>query len=149
MLLLRLAPLIAALVVGGAALGLQLQRRRQRALVGHVVGVHAVTEAPSAAGADPSILYFTGVNCSVCHVAQKPALQSLSNRLGRSVIIREVDVADDPALTRSYRVLTLPTTIVLRPDNTVAAINTGFAGADVLQRQLLDAGLHLPEPATV
>lgn len=147
--LVLLAPLIAAVVVGGAAAVLQLQRRRQHALVGHVVDVRAASATPAEveADADPSILYFTGVNCSVCHVAQKPALRTLPDRLGRSVNIREVDVADDQALTRRYRVLTLPTTIVLRPDNTVAAINAGFAPADVLQRQLLEAGLHLPEPA--
>lgn len=142
MLLLLLAPLIAALVVGAAALALLLQRTRQRSLVGHVVDLAATSEVP--VQADPSILYFTGVNCSVCHVAQRPALLSLSDRLGRGVSIREVDVADDPELTRRYRVLTLPTTIVLRPDNTVAAINAGFAGTDTLQRQLVDAGLTVP-----
>jgi hypothetical protein len=62
------------------------------------------------------------------------------------VNIREIDVAQDPALTRRYRVLTLPTTIVLRPDNMVAAINAGFAPADALERQLIAAGLSFAEP---
>lgn len=143
MVVLVLAPLIALAVVGGAALALQLQRNRQHALVGHVVDTGTTTSAPPAT--DPSILYFTGENCSVCHVAQRPALLSLADRLGGAVSIREIDVADDPTLTRRYRVLTLPTTIVLRPDSTVAAINTGFAPADRLQRQLFEAGLSIPE----
>lgn len=141
--LLVLAPLIAAGVVGAAALTLQLQRRRQRGLLGRTLEV----AAPPDAG--PSILYFTGEHCSVCHVAQRPVLLSLPERLGRPVSIREVDVADDPALTRRYRVLTLPTTIVLRPDHSVAAINAGFADTDTLNRQLIDAGLRVAEPAGV
>ena len=147
MTLVLLAPLVALVIVGAASSALQLQRRGQSRLVGHVV---AADVPPGVAmEADPSILYFTGVNCSVCHVAQKPALASLPERLGRTVSIREVDVADDPALARNYRVLTLPTTIVLRPDHSIAAINAGFAPADTLRRQLVDAGLGLAEAAAV
>lgn len=147
MTLVLLAPLVALVIVGAASYALQLQRRGQNRLVGHVVD----TDVPPALAmqADPSILYFTGVNCSVCHVAQKPALASLPERLGRAVSIREVDVAEDSALARSYRVLTLPTTIVLRPDRSIAAINAGFAPADTLRRQLVDAGLSLAEAAAV
>ena len=147
MMLVLLAPLVALVIVGAASYALLLQRRGQSRLVGHVVD--ADTPAAVAMQADPSILYFTGVNCSVCHVAQKPALASLPERLGRTVSIREIDVAVDPALARSYRVLTLPTTIVLRPDRSIAAINAGFAPADTLRRQLVDAGLTLSEAAAV
>ena len=147
MTLLLLAPLIALVLVGAVSYALQLQRRGQRRLVGRVVDAEAPSDAM--VDADPSILYFTGVHCSVCHVAQRPALASLSERVGRAVSIREVDVADDPALARRYRVLTLPTTVVLRPDHTIAAINAGFAPADTLRRQLVDAGLSLPEAAAV
>lgn len=147
MTLILLAPLVALVIVGAASYALQLQRRGQNRLVGRVVDADVPNGA--ALQADPSILYFTGVNCSVCHVAQKPALASLPERLGRTVSIREVDVADDPALARSYRVLTLPTTIVLRPDRSIAAINAGFAPADTLRRQLVDAGLSLAEAAAV
>ena len=147
MTLILLAPLVALVIVGAASYALQVQRRGQSRLVGHVID--ADVPRGVAAQADPSILYFTGLNCSVCHVAQKPALASLPERLGRTVSIREVDVAADPALARSYRVLTLPTTIVLRPDRSVAAINAGFAPADTLRRQLIDAGLSLPEAAAI
>ena len=147
MTLVLLAPLVALVIVGAASYALQVQRRGQNRLVGQVVD--ADVPPTVALQADPSILYFTGVNCSVCHVAQKPALASLPERLGRSVSIREVDVAEDPALARSYRVLTLPTTIVLRPDRSIAAINAGFAPADTLRRQLVDAGLTLAEAAAV
>ena len=147
MTLVLLAPLVALVILGAVSYALQLQRRSQNRLVGHVVDT--ISPAALVLRTDPSILYFTGENCSVCHVAQKPALASLPERLGRTVSVREVDVADDPALARRYRVLTLPTTIVLRADHTIAAINAGFAPADTLRRQLLDAGLSLPEAAAV
>jgi len=79
---------------------------------------------------------------------QRPALQALQERLGGGVRIRVVDVADDPALARRYRVLSLPTTIVLRADKSVAAVNSGFAGVDMLERQLVDAGFRFPELAS-
>lgn len=145
--LVLLAPLIAAAVVALVALTLQLQRRGQQRLVGW--RVDDLTPPAAELEADPVILYFTGEHCSVCHVAQQPALHSLQERLGRTVRIREIDVAADPALARRYRVLTLPTTIVLRPDNTVAAINAGFAPANTLQQQLLSAGMRIPTPAGV
>lgn len=139
MMLLLLAPLIAVVVIGGAAGVLQLQRRSQRRLIGSVVEVET-WERPRLAH-EPSLLYFTGVHCTVCHVAQRPALRALQVRVGSGLRVREIDVADDPELARKYRVLSLPTTIVLRADNSVAAVNTGFAATDVLARQLVDAGL--------
>lgn len=146
MTLLLLAPLIAVLVIGGAAGVLQLQRRNQRRLIGAVVELQT-WERPRLAH-EPWLLYFTGVHCTVCHVAQRPALRTLQDRVGSGLRIREVDVADEPDLARKYRVLSLPTTIVLRADNSVSAVNTGFAGAEVLARQLVDAGLLTAELAS-
>lgn len=146
MTLLLLAPVIALVIIGAAGGVLVLQRRSQRRLIGSVVEVDT-WERPRLAD-DPSLLYFTGVHCTVCHVAQRPALRTLQDRIGSTLRIREVDVADDPELARKYRVLSLPTTIVLHADNTVAAVNTGFAGVDVLARQLTDAGLRAPELAS-
>ena len=144
MTLLLLAPVIAIAVVGATAFALQLQRRGQRRLIGTVIEHAAPPPSPVD---EPSLLYFTGVHCSVCHVAQRPALLSLQERLGGVLRMREIDVADDPALARKYRVLSLPTTIVLRADHSVAAVNTGFAGADTLERQLVDAGLRVAQLA--
>lgn len=146
MILSLLAPVIALAFVGATIAALRLQRRGQQRLIGAVVETDT-WERPRLAD-DPSVLYFTGVHCTVCHVAQRPALRSLQERLGGGLRIREVDVADDPVLTRKYRVLSLPTTIVLRADNSVAALNVGFAGPDTLERQLLDAGLREPELAS-
>ena len=76
----------------------------------------------------------------MCQVAQRPALRRLSE-LASGLVIREVDVAREPELTRAYRVMTLPTTIVLGRDGAVAAVNVGFAGEALLHDQLAASGV--------
>jgi hypothetical protein len=132
---LLLAPLIAAVVVIGAALILRIQRGGQRELVGSIV------ESPRLRGRLPSILYFTGASCTLCHTAQKPALQTLAVGLAEGIEIREVDIAAEPAIARQYRVMSLPTTIVLDAAGQVTDINVGFANVETLRRQLVDAGM--------
>ena len=133
--ILLLAPLIAIAVIGGVALLLRIQQGGQRELVGSVV-------EPADHGAQlPSILYFTGEACTICHTAQKPALRSLAADIDPGITIREVDIAVEPELARRYRVMSLPTTIVLDPDGQVTEVNVGFASGEVLRRQLVDAGM--------
>jgi thioredoxin-like negative regulator of GroEL len=133
--ILLLAPLIALAAVGGAALVLRVQRVGQRVLVGSVV------ETAHQRGALPSILYFTGESCTICHTAQRPALRALAAGLDPGIQIREVDIAVEPALARQYRVMSLPTTIVLDAAGQVTDINVGFASDQTLRRQLVDAGM--------
>ncbi len=133
--ILLLAPLIALAIVGAAALFLRVQRGGQRELVGSVVE----TQHPQRKL--PSILYFTGETCTICHTAQKPALRTLAAGLGESIEIREVDIAVEPALARQYRVMSLPTTIVLDGSGQITDINVGFASGETLRRQLVDAGM--------
>jgi thioredoxin-like negative regulator of GroEL len=133
--ILLLAPLIALSVLGVAALVLRAQRSGQRELLGSVV------ETPRNRGQLPSMLYFTGENCTICHTAQKPALRTLAAGLAEAVEIREIDIAVEPALARHYRVMSLPTTIVLDASGQVTDINVGFASAETLRRQLVDAGM--------
>ena len=133
--ILLLAPLIAIAAVGIVALALRAQRGSQRELVGVVV------EPPRRQGAMPSILYFTGEACTICHTAQRPALRALAAGLDDGVEIREVDVAVEPELARRYRVMSLPTTIVLDGSGQVTDINVGFATGETLRRQLVEAGM--------
>jgi thiol-disulfide isomerase/thioredoxin len=133
--ILLLAPLIALAVVGGAAVLLRVQRDGQRTLVGSAV------EPASHGGGMPSILYFTGENCTICHTAQRPSLRALAAGLGDGIEIREIDVAVEPALSRQYRVMSLPTTIVLDGAGQITDINVGFASGETLRRQLVDAGM--------
>jgi thioredoxin family protein len=133
--ILLLAPLIAVVVVIAVALILRVQRGGQRELVGSIV------ESPRLLGSLPSILYFTGASCTICHTAQKPALRALTEGLNERIDVREVDIAVEPALARQYRVMSLPTTIVLDAAGQVTDINAGFANVERLRRQLVEAGM--------
>lgn len=141
MLSLLIAPIVAALVLALGAGALALQRARQRQLVGSLVG----TAAATGTGRVPDILYFTGENCTVCHVAQRPALQRL-RELVEDVAIREIDVALDRASARAYRVMTLPTTVVLDPSGRATAVNAGFAAESVLRDQVVAARATSGQP---
>ncbi len=133
--ILLLAPLIAIAAIGGVALVLRIQKSGQRELVGSVV------ETAARRGELPSILYFTGESCTICHTAQRPALRALAAGIDPGVAIREIDIAIEPELARRYRVMSLPTTIVLDRSGQVTDINVGFANGEVLRRQLVDAGM--------
>jgi thioredoxin-like negative regulator of GroEL len=133
--ILLLAPLIAIAAIGAVALVLRAQRGGQRELVGSVV------EPAGRRGPLPSVLYFTGEACTICHTAQWPALRSLAGSIDPGIEIREIDIAVDPDLARRYRVMSLPTTIVLDAAGQVTEINVGFASGEVLRRQLVDAGM--------
>ena len=129
-----IAPLIAGFALLAAAAVTLVQRRHQAQLVGRAVDREAED------GAD--ILYFTGVACTICHVAQRPALARLVE--ARSDIrVREIDIAEEPDLARRYRVMTLPTTVVLGSSQRIVAVNTGFTTESVLTAQV--DGARCPE----
>jgi thioredoxin-like negative regulator of GroEL len=134
--MLALAPLLAFAVIALVAVALRwAQARQRRHLVGRVV---------AAEGGEPAILFFSGATCTVCHTAQRPALERLAPELDGRVTVREVDVAEEPALARRFKVMSLPTTVVLDGEGRARAVNAGFASAQVLRGQLVEAGL-LPE----
>jgi hypothetical protein len=132
MIVVLLAPAIAALVVGAVAMSLRVQHRGQLQLVGRVIDAG---DAP-AARAEPSVLFFSSTTCAVCHTAQRPALDAMTAQLDRPLPIREIDVAQEPEVARRYRVMSLPTTIVLGGGGDVVAINVGFASAEKLASQI-------------
>jgi thioredoxin 1 len=138
--LLLLAPAIAAAMVGMVAMSLRVQRRGQLQLVGHVVESTVARDARL----DGSILFFSSTTCAICHTAQRPALDALRSRSTSPLSIQEIDVAQDPDVARRYRVMSLPTTIVLGGGGEVAAINVGFASAEKLAAQLAQVGVGVP-----
>jgi thioredoxin-like negative regulator of GroEL len=131
--MLALAPVLAVVVIGLIALALRAaQTRQRRYLLGNVVG---------GAVDGPAILFFSGSTCTICHTAQRPALERLAPELDGRVEVREVDVAENPTLAQRFKVMSLPTTVVLDGEGRARAVNAGFAPAQVLQRQLVEAGL--------
>jgi hypothetical protein len=135
-----LAPAVAVLLIGIVAMSLRVQQRGQLQLVGTVVDSPLETGPRS----EPSVLFFSSATCSICHTAQRPALDTLVARSSWPLSVREIDVAAEPDVARSYRVMSLPTTIVLGADGDVAAINVGFASAEKLASQLARTGVLAP-----
>jgi thioredoxin-like negative regulator of GroEL len=128
-----LAPLFAVALVALAAMALRLgQARQRRHLLGRVVAQDAI---------GPGILYFSGAACTICHTAQRPALDRLRSAVDGRVSVREVDVAVEPDLAKQFKVMSLPTTVVLDAEGRARAVNAGFAPERVLQRQLAEAGV--------
>ncbi|HEV1997184.1 MAG TPA: thioredoxin family protein [Candidatus Dormibacteraeota bacterium] len=103
---------------------------RRRGLVG------AVKEPALSQGA-PTLLFFTGEYCTTCKYRQKPAIESLRDVVGLRVV--EIDAAREDRLAKRFKVLSLPTTVLLAADGRVGAVNYGFAPGDQLRAQL--AGL--------
>ena len=128
--LLLFAALLAALPALFAAVRLSGAMRR-RGLVGAV-------KEPALSDGRLTLLYFTGEHCSTCKYRQKPAIESLQRELGDLRVV-EIDAAREDRLARRFKVLSLPSTVLLAADGRVGAVNYGFAPGDQLRAQL--AGL--------
>lgn len=85
----------------------------------------------------PTLLYFTADYCAPCKFQQTPVVDRLSAKLGDAVIIKKYDVSQDPELASRYKVLTVPTTVVLDRHGRVAHINYGVTEQAKLESQLL------------
>jgi hypothetical protein len=132
------APLVALLAIAVVAAVLRVQRSSQHRLLGRV--------APDVGSGAADILYFTGENCTICHVAQRPALRRLRDTM-TDLQVTEIDVAADPRAARAYRVMTLPTTVVLDADGRVSALNAGFASEARLRIQVETARAGVAQEA--
>ena len=104
---------------------------RRRGLVG------AIRE-PSLSQGEPTLLFFTGEHCTTCRYRLKPAIESLLRDLAGLRVV-EIDAAREDRLARRFKVLSLPTTVLLAADGRVGAVNYGFAPGEQLRAQL--AGL--------
>ena len=93
-------------------------------------------EGVAGEGMQPSLLYFSSETCAPCRYQQAPAVDALRDTLGDRANFQEYDAVEHHELASKYRVLTVPTTVVIAPGGDVAAINYGFTGADKLARQL-------------
>ena len=84
----------------------------------------------------PTLLYFTGEYCTACKFQQTPIVQKISSKLGDAVDVKMVDVSIHPDLASQFKVLTLPTTVVLDGRGQVKAINYGVTQLSKLEAQL-------------
>ena len=105
---------------------------RRRGLVG-------AAREPLLSQGQRTVLFFTGEHCSTCKYRQKPAIESLQGDVADLRVV-EIDAAREERLARRFKVLSLPTTVLLAADGRVGAVNYGFAPGDQLRAQLAGLG---------
>lgn len=120
-----------------------VEMRRRQALaaapyIGNTGGISGVASDPAMDSKQTRvrILAFQSEDCRQCHTLQAPALKRLLETCGDNVAVVEVDAPDTPELTERYRVLTLPTTVVLDAGGNARAVNYGFASTQRLLEQV-------------
>ncbi len=88
------------------------------------------------------VLAFSTPRCQQCRLLQKPALEEVAAQ-AKHVEILAVDALQRPELAERYGILTVPSTVVLRPDGRASAVNFGYAPASQLLGQIEAAGASL------
>lgn len=91
-----------------------------------------------------SILAFSSEDCRQCHTMQMPALENLLRMCGDAVEIFDIDAVQEAELAKQYRVMTVPTTVVLDGRGQVRAVNYGFASTKQLMEQVETCGVTPP-----
>jgi len=86
------------------------------------------------------ILAFSSAACTQCHTLQQPTLRRLQALRGDEIEVVEIDAPGSPELADHYRILTVPSTVLLNPAGEAFAVNYGFANLSKLQQQI-DASL--------
>jgi thioredoxin-like negative regulator of GroEL len=87
----------------------------------------------------PTLLYFSSESCAPCRLQQAPTIDVLRQRMDGRARFQEYDALEHPDLVRRYKVLTVPTTVVVAPCGDVVAVNYGVTQADKLRHQLDEA----------
>jgi hypothetical protein len=90
------------------------------------------------------ILAFSSADCRQCHEMQIPALQRVLDARGSKVSVAEVDAPNSPDLTQRYRVLTLPSTVIMDAAGRAHAVNYGFANTQRLLDQVDEVLAQVP-----
>lgn len=88
---------------------------------------------------NPTLLYFWSTNCAQCKVQEtqiREAEQSLAVN-GRTITVSKHDAVTEEGLSSRMGVVTVPTTVVLRGDGSIAAWNPGLTASRTLARQVL------------
>jgi len=92
---------------------------------------------PVASGSEkPTLLYFSADYCAPCKFQQAPIVRQVSDTLNDAITVQTIDVTRQPELAKRYKVLTLPTTIVIDKFGRVTYMNHGVTAAHTLKAQL-------------
>jgi hypothetical protein len=82
------------------------------------------------------ILSFSSPDCQQCKRLQAPTLERVLEARGETVTVVKIDATTDQDFVRTYRVLTVPSTVVLNTEGKAHAINYGFADTHRLLSQV-------------
>jgi len=126
-----LVSMFVVLVVWSGRRFVEAQRRRALAAVPLSPGVDT-----SASLSQVRILAFSSGDCRQCHEMQIPALQRVLDARGSKVSVAEVDAPNSPDLTQRYRIMTLPSTVIMDASGRAHAVNYGFANTQRLLDQV-------------
>ncbi len=78
------------------------------------------------------LVYFTTPTCVPCKTVQRPAIQTVSQRLGDDLQVVEVDATERPELASRWGVMSVPTTFLFDPHGQLRHVNHGVARAEKL-----------------
>jgi len=84
----------------------------------------------------PVIVYFTTPDCVPCKTVQRPALNRVSQLLGDSLELVEIDATQRPDLAKQWGVMSVPTTFLLDARGEARYVNNGVTRAEKLMEQL-------------
>jgi thiol-disulfide isomerase/thioredoxin len=84
----------------------------------------------------PVIVYFTTPDCAPCKTVQRPALSRVSQLLGDSLEVVEIDATQRPDLAKQWGVMSVPTTFLLDARGEARYVNNGVTRAEKLMEQL-------------
>src|SRR5512138_1333522 len=84
----------------------------------------------------PVIVYFTTPDCAPCKTLQRPALNRVTQLLGDSLEVVEIDATQRPDLAKQWGVMSVPTTFLLDARGEARYVNNGVTRAEKLMEQL-------------
>jgi thiol-disulfide isomerase/thioredoxin len=84
----------------------------------------------------PVLVYFTTPDCAPCKTVQRPAIDRVSNMLGETLEVIEINAYEQPDLAKVWGVLSVPTTFVLDVHGEARYVNNGVARAEKLLEQI-------------
>ncbi len=135
-----LVSFLIVLIVWSGRRFVEAQRRRALAAVpfiGHGVEMNVGLS-------QVRILAFSSDDCRQCHEMQIPALHRVLNARGNKVSVAEVDAPNSPDLTQRYKILTLPSTVIMDAAGRARAVNYGFANTQRLLEQVDEVLANVP-----
>jgi thiol-disulfide isomerase/thioredoxin len=80
----------------------------------------------------PTILFFSAPDCVTCHAVQAPALAILAAKVNDKINIIEIDTSVQPEMAKKWKILSVPTLIILDANGELAHVKHGAQSAPAL-----------------